>query len=381
MAGYQPDIYASIAITFAVAAVALACRLTARRITKQKYWFDDYFAVVAFVCAGIYCSVILNSTINYGLGTHLDSTSNPSQAAHDAERARLNMWIGSLSYASSIAASKISFLTFYWRIFQFTMIRVPIQFLLVVTVLWIVIRTCLTILQCLPVEYIWNKEIDGKCAIDQSMFFFSSVLVHCILDIVILVLPVFPIFKMHLTRSKKLGVVGLFSSGIVVCVASVFVLVESITVDASDGESIPPEAARNWYWAAVEVNMAVFSGSLPMLRPIVLKVFPSCMLGSDDTQYYDDVSAIRLSRTERTGAPQTAALPSNVRRNSKSLRKQSSLSTLLAQVDRSAQRNMGGSDYDNPWRVDGGELGRMHTRTPSDDLHAERAVSTKRQDL
>jgi hypothetical protein len=49
MAGYQPDIYASIAITFAVAAVALACRLTARRITKQKYWFDDYFAVVAFV--------------------------------------------------------------------------------------------------------------------------------------------------------------------------------------------------------------------------------------------------------------------------------------------------------------------------------------------
>jgi hypothetical protein len=49
MAGYQPDVYASISITFAVAAVALGCRLAARRMTKQRYWFDDYFAVIAFV--------------------------------------------------------------------------------------------------------------------------------------------------------------------------------------------------------------------------------------------------------------------------------------------------------------------------------------------
>ena len=155
------------------------------------------------------------ATINYGLGTHIDHDSNPDRAEHKIQRARLNMWIGSLSYATSIAASKISFLTFYWRIFQFTMIRLPIQVLLVVTVLWIIIRTCLTVLQCLPVRYIWDKTIDGSCAVDQSVFFFSSVLVHCILDIIILVLPTFPIFKMHLTRSKKLGVVGLFSSGIV----------------------------------------------------------------------------------------------------------------------------------------------------------------------
>lgn len=47
-----------------------------------------------------------------------------------------------------------------------------------------------------------------------------------------------------------------------------FVLVESITVDASE-DGIPPEAARNWYWAAVEVNMAIFSGMQdPALCPV-----------------------------------------------------------------------------------------------------------------
>ena len=46
-----------------------------------------------------------------------------------------------------------------------------------------------------------------------------------------------------------------------------FVLVESITVDASDASELPPAAARNWYWAAVEVNMAIFSG---MMNPATL---------------------------------------------------------------------------------------------------------------
>lgn len=110
-----------------------------------------------------------------------------------------------------------------------------------------------------------------------------------------------------------------------------------------------------------------------MLRPIVLKVFPSCMLGSDDYRSYDNVSAIRLSRTERTERTrnQTATLPSHLRQDAKVIRKQSSLSTLLAQVDRSAQRteSSGGiPDLDNPWRMEGSETAR--TRTHRDDSHA-----------
>ena len=49
MAGLQPDVYASIFITMAAASTALALRLIARRMTKVPLWYDDYFAVVAFV--------------------------------------------------------------------------------------------------------------------------------------------------------------------------------------------------------------------------------------------------------------------------------------------------------------------------------------------
>lgn len=49
MTGLVPDIYAAIFITFSAAVVALVLRFTARRMTKMKLWFDDYFAVVATV--------------------------------------------------------------------------------------------------------------------------------------------------------------------------------------------------------------------------------------------------------------------------------------------------------------------------------------------
>ncbi|KAL6849119.1 hypothetical protein ACO1O0_008649 [Amphichorda felina] len=237
MAGLQSEIYSAIAITLTVALVALVLRMMARRITKQPLWYDDGFAVVALEFDPYRKSKLENS--------------------------RLVLWIGSLTYAASIAASKISFLAFYWRLFKFTSIRVPIQVLVITVVIWIIVRTFLTIFQCVPVQANWEdmETIPGAhCPINQSHFFFFSVLVHCVMDLVILALPLFPVTKMRLSWSKKIGVVGLFSSGAVVCVASVFVLKESIQFNQKKDQSTRG-TAQNWLWAAVEVNMAIFSGN------------------------------------------------------------------------------------------------------------------------
>jgi hypothetical protein len=67
------------------------------------------------------------------------------------------------------------------------------------------------------VRAIWDKNIPGgtHCPVDQPKFFFGSVLVHFLMDVVILLLPVFPISRMRMTLRKKVGVVCLFSSGAV----------------------------------------------------------------------------------------------------------------------------------------------------------------------
>jgi hypothetical protein len=42
--------YVCLIITFTAAVLALLFRLLARRLTKQRLWYDDYLAILAFVC-------------------------------------------------------------------------------------------------------------------------------------------------------------------------------------------------------------------------------------------------------------------------------------------------------------------------------------------
>lgn len=64
MAELQDDVYLSIGITWFAALVALCLRLIARRITRNKSWFDDYLSVLAFVSQFI--------PHHFGVGTYME---------------------------------------------------------------------------------------------------------------------------------------------------------------------------------------------------------------------------------------------------------------------------------------------------------------------
>ncbi|KAH7184896.1 uncharacterized protein B0J16DRAFT_355501 [Fusarium flagelliforme] len=260
MAGLQPDIYAAISITWIAAFVALILRLKARGMMKTKLWYDDYFAIVALFFITSYCSVTIYWTHSFKLGQSITTVTDPTEADFVQGRSRLLLWICELLYASSIAFCKLAILFFYWRVFQYTSIRYAIVGLLVAVSIWITIRTFMVIFQCVPVQAYWDKSITGaRCPFNEANFFFATILVHTTMDCIILILPVIEVMKMTLPLSQKLAVVGLFTSGTVVCVASVFVLVHSKHYNPRT-DDIPRDMAQNMMWAAVEINMAVFSG-------------------------------------------------------------------------------------------------------------------------
>lgn len=67
--------------------------------------------------------------------------------------------------------------------------------------------------QCLPTQYFWDKSINGRCTINEAQFFFGTILTHCIMDIVILLLPAIEVSRLHLPSGQKLAVIGLFLVG------------------------------------------------------------------------------------------------------------------------------------------------------------------------
>lgn len=153
-------------------------------------------------------------TIHAGLGRRLEDVEGltPKQAL---ELSHLLLWNAELFYASSLAFSKLSILGFYWRLFSRSNIRVPIQILAVLSLIWLIIRTFLAIFHCVPVQAFWDKSIkDAVCTIDDSKFFFGTVLVHFLLDISILALPVLQVMNLHLQAGQEIAVIALFMFGI-----------------------------------------------------------------------------------------------------------------------------------------------------------------------
>ncbi|KAH7109998.1 hypothetical protein B0J13DRAFT_578421 [Dactylonectria estremocensis] len=285
MAQFNPNVAVSVFVTMVAAALALTGRLVARRMTKVVLWLDDYFAISAFVFACSWSAVMVAWTLHAGLGIPLDDVEgkSPEQALRQSH---LFLWNAELFYALSLALSKISILGFYWRLFSKSNIRLPIQILATCSLVWLIIRTFLAIFHCVPVQAFWDKTIEGAmCSINDSKFFFGTVLVHLIIDVFILVLPVLQVKRLQLRSAQKAAVISLFMFGTLVCVASIVVLVESLKFDPSSPE-MPSDIASIMIWATVEVNLAIVSSCLPILRPILSKIAPRSMpmSGRDNQQ-------------------------------------------------------------------------------------------------
>ncbi|KAF9773452.1 hypothetical protein IL306_008734 [Fusarium sp. DS 682] len=112
---------------------------------------------------------------------------------------------------------------------------------------------------------------------------------------------------MKLVFGQKIAVIGIFSLGSLVGVASIFQIVEAQRYTANSRE-FPYDFSLAMVWANVEVHLAVFTSCLALLRPIFRKFIPG--LSSGNTTYpanglshasntYNNSMAVRRSRSPR----------------------------------------------------------------------------------
>ncbi|KAH7114538.1 hypothetical protein B0J13DRAFT_239587 [Dactylonectria estremocensis] len=302
MAGLQTNLYVGIGITWIAALVALIMRVFARRMTKVSWWFDDYFCISAFVFATGYCAILLEWTRHWSLGKLMPDDLDTESRENILYHARILGFFNSLCYASSLASSKISILSFYWRLFKTSTIRVPILVLLAMSVMWIIFRTFMLTFRCVPVQSIWDKTITGSvCNIDAGKFFLGTITTHFIMDIIILSLPIVEVSKLRLRLGQKLGIIALFILGIIVCLASAFVLVELVNYN-NDTTQMPYDYAMYCILGAVEVNIAIVSACFPLLRPIFRHILPAQFLSSHGSSQpiSRPSNIIRLTTLSRT---------------------------------------------------------------------------------
>ncbi|EWZ33310.1 hypothetical protein FOCG_15646 [Fusarium oxysporum f. sp. radicis-lycopersici 26381] len=269
MRSRQPDLWAAEYITFAAATIFLILRIVSRRITRIRFWWDDYFACASYVTA-VCWGTVLPIWIHHGFGLHAKDVEGMTftEANYTTKK---YLFIMEHFYAFTLFFAKISILSFYWRMFRVANIQIFVSVLLVCSILWIL--TFLTTFHCYPVRAFWDPTMEHfTCAIKSSDFFFGTVLAHVLIDVGILILPIVQIQKLQLPTLQKIAIIFMFMFGILVCVAGLVI----VSVSASfDNKSVDMtwQLAPVIIWASVEVNLVTVSTCLPIIRPACLYLF------------------------------------------------------------------------------------------------------------
>ncbi|KAF7522649.1 hypothetical protein G7054_g12077 [Neopestalotiopsis clavispora] len=267
----QPTIWAVLVVTFVLATVCLLFRIFSRFLKKASFWWDDFFAIGAYIVAIawlITCPIWMAN----GLGMHIEDVTwlTLNQAIYQS---KLMLYIAEIIYAFGLYFAKMSVLLFYWRLFNVTNLRYPMIALMAMSTIWIIIRTFMAIFHCVPVRAFWDLTIvDARCDIDDKKFFFGSVLVHLLIDVMILSLPVFQIGKLQLRKMQKIGIIAMFTFGFTICVCAVAIIVGAANFDTTSVD-ITWNVTDIVTWASAEVNLVTVSACFPTIRPAFMFFF------------------------------------------------------------------------------------------------------------
>ncbi|CAD6447181.1 1aa4508f-33fe-49eb-a353-f432a91ea87e [Sclerotinia trifoliorum] len=168
---------------------------------------------------------------------------------------------------------KISILLLYRSIFPSKTMTLATNLVSIFVLLWGISTLVASIFSCKPINGYWESDIMPKC-INFKWFFVGNSLTNIMADIVILGLPMPPLWHLKMSRRLKTAVSGMFLLGGFVVIASGLRVYFVLKMDDAD---MTWSYVGMGLWTAVEIDVAVISACLPTLRPVVTYLVPSIL--------------------------------------------------------------------------------------------------------
>ncbi|KAI4277415.1 MAG: hypothetical protein LQ337_001796 [Flavoplaca oasis] len=256
-----PSIIAGNITVVVLATVAVVLRIISRRMQRLPLQADDFLIFIA-----------LRIAVKYGLGRHI-GTLRPEDLAIEAQA----FLASELIWAASIPIIKVSILLLYIRIFgRLRYFRILAYVIGIFSICWGIMVILVCALQCRPVQFIWDKSIEGTC-INAPLFFIIGSAPNVFTDFVILVLPLPAVWNLHTTRAQKISLSFIFILGSLTCVISLVRLVQLITnatLDATWSLGIVS------IWSTAEPNLGIVSACMPTMKPLLRRFLPSSKIRS-----------------------------------------------------------------------------------------------------
>lgn len=129
-------------------------------------------------------------------------------------------YVAQAFYKITINLTKTSILLLYLRIFVQRWFRIACYILMGIIIAYMIATFGASVWQCTPVPRAWDKSIPGTC-VDITTNWYANAGFSISTDILILALPMYPIFMSHLRKTQKVAVVLMFALGFFTTITSI----------------------------------------------------------------------------------------------------------------------------------------------------------------
>ncbi|KAL1867792.1 hypothetical protein Plec18167_008538 [Paecilomyces lecythidis] len=177
---------------------------------------------------------------------------------------------------------KTSIMLFFFRIFGTKRsFRISVAVVMTIVWMWAISVVLETLLLCRPLAYNWDTTIDGVCG-ERNATFVAAGTLNLVTDLMVMALPIPHIWKLKLSVAKKLALCLVFCMGLLVSVISIVRLASLMAIDFTD---ITYSVQMGVMWTVLEPELAIICANMPVMKPILSRVFPKLFPSSNRRTY------------------------------------------------------------------------------------------------
>lgn len=191
----------------------------------------------------------------------------------------------------------------YLRIFStYPPFQIASYTMLAFIVLPSLIIILVTVFSCRPIAYFWDRDLAGGRCLDVTALAYANSGFAVAQDLLLIVLPVFMLWNLNMSRRKKMLIALMFAVGSLGLVATV-VRLSTLHVFGSLGDP-------TWdyvpvvYWTVVELAAGMICSCLPAVRILLERFFGVLRLTTTHNHRSHPSDAIKMGhhRPRKTAA-------------------------------------------------------------------------------
>ncbi|KAK0663838.1 hypothetical protein DIS24_g1009 [Lasiodiplodia hormozganensis] len=213
------------------------------------------------------------------------------------------LWVSTWVYVISLGLSKLSILAQYLRIFVTVRTVRAIWACIIFVIAYTLQSLIVGIFSCNPPRKFWDPTLQEGSCINYTLYYYVAAALNILTDLAIILVPVPALRHLNVSRTKRIGVMLLFSVGGFGCIVSIIRLwtLYSLDLAVRRGDSTYANASPA-LWSSIEIHVCIICACLPSLSPMLSLLLRSIGLNLSSFSHGGDAGRKSSGYSDRGNA-------------------------------------------------------------------------------